>query len=714
LILALALAACGDAGRGADAVPDDTDSDVVRANQFETQVDGADLLEDQLATDVAEDVDAADEVEVQPPAIAVLAVAPPLADSDGGGGRVVIAVDRSAGAMGATLGGVPVSAFAIDDATHVSGVPGAHVAGVVDVVVTGGETASTGGAGRFEYWTPAQIAELDVYLDAGRGVSEDAGRVVAWHDQGPNRRVFEQANPALRPKSGAAVHFEAGQFVRLAAPVEHPAGVSVFAIAAWSATTADVAGQANGANVPLTIVGDMTSGYGAFGAAGGAVVSNHYVGGPVYTARGEALNDGQLRLIGATWDAQVVARIFLGNIQIGLDGNSAALAGANALDAIGAGIGRTGSGDASGDAFEGDLATVVIVSGEITVADRTRLDHWATQRWGTPVSAPLDPWQRTTLGELPTTPDEWHPRDGAQMVQLGSGRVLLLGGWNPRDFWGPGGDQHLGERVTNEVWASDDAGVSWRLLLPHDAAAERYPPGHTVGVTTFAGHAVVFGTDCLRPPLLGEVWHSNEDGTAWTRVATDAPAVGRCLFMVGKLGDDIYMMGGQRNLYDPASGIADVWRSRDGGVTWSELARPPWAARGMVFRPAEQDGRLYVIGGGLYADADMPAVAFNGVYAFDGATWTTVLPDGHAQWQASYYNAAAALGGRLWLFNGFTGVDELSRTLVSDDAGLTWRTLPGGSGGEASHADAVVALSDRILRISGNLSERRVYAFSRR
>jgi len=36
------------------------------------------------------------------------------------------------------------------------------------------------------------------------------------------------------------------------------------------------------------------------------------------------------------------------------------------------------------------------------------------------------------------------------------------------------------------------------------------------------------------------------------------------------------------------------------------------------------------------------------------------------------------------------------------------------AGGEASHADAVVGLADRILRISGNLSERRVYGFRRR
>ncbi|MFO0745060.1 MAG: sialidase family protein [Myxococcota bacterium] len=345
------------------------------------------------------------------------------------------------------------------------------------------------------------------------------------------------------------------------------------------------------------------------------------------------------------------------------------------------------------------------MAGTLGDADRTRLDRWAEQRFGTPPSPPLDAWTRDLLGDMP---EAWVPRDGAQMVALASGRVLSLGGWNPRDLWG------AGDRVTNEVWSSDDRGATWQLLLPHDPEAQRFPPGHTVGVTTYQGHAVVIGSDCLRAPYNGDVWHESDDGLTWTKVAGDAPSLGRCLMMVGKIGDDIYMMGGQANLYDPTTGFRDVWRSSDGGVRWTELAKPPWTARGMVYRPAELDGRLYVIGGGLYADADITPPAYNGVFAFDGSTWTTVLADGHAQWQASYYNAVAALGGRLWLFDGFTGIDELSRVMVSDDHGATWRELPGGAGGDPSHADQVVALDDRILRISGNLSERRVYAFRRR
>jgi hypothetical protein len=162
-------------------------------------------------------------------------------------------------------------------------------------------------------------------------------------------------------------------------------------------------------------------------------------------------------------------------------------------------------------------------------------------------------------------------------------------------------------------------------------------------------------------------------------------------------------------VYDPATGLADVWRSSDGGVTWEELDAPPWTARGMVYRPVELDGRLHVIGGGLYSSGD--TVVFNGVYAFDGVAWETVLPDGHDQFEAAYYLPVAAAGGRLWVFNGHTGLEEFNRVLTSDDLGATWTEQPGGAGGDTSHADAVVGLEDRVVRVSGSLNERRIYAF---
>ncbi|MFO0745059.1 MAG: hypothetical protein U1F43_05190 [Myxococcota bacterium] len=138
---------------------------------------------------------------------AVARVDPPLADPDGGGRRVVIRVDDASGALGATLGGVALDAFAIDDATHVSGIPGPHAAGVVDVAVTTAAGPSTGGEGRFEYWSPRQIEHLDSYLDAGKGMSRDDTALAGRLDQGPerasSRRPIRRSSPRACPASSA-------------------------------------------------------------------------------------------------------------------------------------------------------------------------------------------------------------------------------------------------------------------------------------------------------------------------------------------------------------------------------------------------------------------------------------------------------------------------------------------------------------------------------
>lgn len=73
----------------------------------------------------------------------------------GGTTRRVITVNDSTGCTGATLGGVAMTSFLVDDATHVSGIPGAHAAGVVDVVVTNASGPSTTGTGLYEYWDPS-------------------------------------------------------------------------------------------------------------------------------------------------------------------------------------------------------------------------------------------------------------------------------------------------------------------------------------------------------------------------------------------------------------------------------------------------------------------------------------------------------------------------------------------------------------------------------
>src|SRR4051812_44226969 len=51
----------------------------------------------------------------------------------------------------------------------------------------------------------------------------------------------------------------------------------------------------------------------------------------------------------------------------------------------------------------------------------------------------------------------------------------------------------------------------------------------------------------------------------------------------------------------------------------------------------------------------------------------------------------------------------LAAQRLHDDLGATWTEHPGGSGGSNPHADAVLALDDRVIRVPGSLGEKEVW-----
>jgi hypothetical protein len=324
---------------------------------------------------------------------------------------------------------------------------------------------------------------------------------------------------------------------------------------------------------------------------------------------------------------------------------------------------------------------------------------------GTPIP---QNWAVSVMGEMPM---DWEVRDGAEIVQLASGRLIMEGGWN---FNGPWLDA-LGQpsRLTNQVWASDDLGVTWFLLLAHDPAppdtgpTARFLPNHVQCLLTHAGHAVLIGGD-WEGSEYGDVWVESNNGARWTRTTQDSPTALRSFAMCASYKGALYVMGGQVADTDPSTALNDVWRSTDLGVTWTQLPTPPWSPRGVVQRLTEHEGKLYLVGGGRYG---APAFSYNGVFSFDGTTWQTILPDGHAQFEPSAWHTLSSVQGRLWLLNGynFNVESDLSRATFTDNGGSKWSTFAPGSGGVATHADAVVALSDRIVRIPGGLESRTIY-----
>jgi hypothetical protein len=302
-------------------------------------------------------------------------------DTAGGGQRIVFAVDSSAGCVSAEIaGGSALTSFAIDDATHVSGIAPAHAAGAVSFTVTNGAGASNALAGS-KYWDPSLVTGIHTWLDSNRGVTDaGAGAVSAWLD-GSNARNFVQGSGALRPTQTAAqfgslpgIVFAPQQNVRLAAPVII-VGLSVFVVAKWTSTDSTAT---RGDVLPLNAVGDITNASMAFGASAGEVASLklNSGGNPVATtSSGAALNDGAAHHVGAV-TTTTTCKLYSGGSQLG------------ATDSTGGGIYATTTFDGIGnsytqsDGWAGNQAEVVVVTGVITAPDYADLYQHARQRWG--------------------------------------------------------------------------------------------------------------------------------------------------------------------------------------------------------------------------------------------------------------------------------------------------------------------------------------------
>jgi hypothetical protein len=324
------------------------------------------------------------------------------------------------------------------------------------------------------------------------------------------------------------------------------------------------------------------------------------------------------------------------------------------------------------------------------------------------------PWKQRIIGERAA----WGGRDGATLFALNSGRLILAGGWSTYDFDG---------ETTNQVWASDDGGATWGAtpICPHSVPnpSTLFPRVHTPAHTAHAGYYYLIGGDGQFPH--SEVWRTSlsGNGATWEKVTNfiHADWEDRILSVAGSLDGKLYLMGGQLNYTDKTSARADVYVSTDDGATWTKMgAAIPWSARGMVAGMPVIDGCLYLVGGGRYEN-DGAKDCYDGVFKFDGTTWTTVLAEGHNTWRAggrAYHNVVSA-GGRLWVITGSTSTAGGSNPIIlfSEDKGVSWSEFDRCEWGRdvgGSHADGVTVVGERIYRASGNAFDRETFILERR
>lgn len=216
------------------------------------------------------------------------------------------------------------------------------------------------------------------------------------------------------------------------------------------------------------------------------------------------------------------------------------------------------------------------------------------------------------------------------------------------------------------------------------------PPGVSVpgGITTFAN------TTCC---VLSEIFYQINGAATGSNVTTfnqNSPTANwsaRQFFDVVDLNGVMYLIGGGPTL---GLGQADVWSSKDGGITWGQVtASAPFGAR-YGHRCVVFNGAIYLMGGFyIPGGTAAPVLASDTWMTTDGANWVQV--NGGTYWPGRAFFGACATSGGIFIMGGCTSpsltiggagtnyndvwfsADGATWTQVSDAAGAGWSPRAG-------------------------------------
>lgn len=192
----------------------------------------------------------------------------------------------------------------------------------------------------------------------------------------------------------------------------------------------------------------------------------------------------------------------------------------------------------------------------------------------------------------------WSARHGHAVIMTSKENLILIGG-------------HDGSSYLNDVWSMQD---------PEQAEGTLWVPVHAQGAeddSIFSpryGHAVVIDSQDSIIVMGGfyadkkagkvfcfnDVWFSEDEGRSWSLVVEHAAWKGRYQHTAGHIVteeglDEVFVVGGLNVDLDRCN---DVWRSKDGGLTWGEVTpAAPWSARFEHASVTDRNRSLYVIGG---------------------------------------------------------------------------------------------------------------------
>lgn len=270
---------------------------------------------------------------------------------------------------------------------------------------------------------------------------------------------------------------------------------------------------------------------------------------------------------------------------------------------------------------------------------------------------------------------------------------------------------------TYGLYSSED-GATWSVVnddfLSTGVGVGYASVKHGDNVLLIGGHTLMNWSDWSTGQAKATVY-SSSNGENWTDVAADTPAENkfsaRTEPMVANLNGDLYLVGGSGLAYGSPSGpINDVWKSTNGGTTWSKLE----TNLGDEFTPRFR-GQLVVYNNELYlmgGETKYPTNYFNEIYkSADGSTWTKL--EIATPFTARSQFVAFEYSNRLFIIGGKVATGELdgnaqiavasNDTWVSEDGGLNWTLMTEGViDFEARSAHSLIKDGNTLMIIGGN------------
>ena len=302
-----------------------------------------------------------------------------------------------------------------------------------------------------------------------------------------------------------------------------------------------------------------------------------------------------------------------------------------------------------------------------------------------------------------TVTDHFSGRNTHSSVAIGSD-MYVIGG-------------HNGSNRLNDVWKSSNGGQTWSKVDTGTIAAKTLfsaRNGHSsVAISSgpYAGIYVIGGYDGTN--YFNDVWKSSNGGQTWTQVATGTIAA-KTLFSARSahssvaVGSDMYVIGG----HNRSNRLNDVWKSTNGGQTWSKVdtgttgANTPFSTR---------NGHSSVaIGSDIYVIGGVGGVSFfNDVWKSTngGQTWSKVDTGTIAAktlFPGRNTHSSVAIGSDMYVIGGFAGgKNNLNDVWKSSNGGQTWSKVNTGSTGantlfSARSAHSSVAIGSNIYVIGGD------------